>query len=136
MTAIAQPAALPRRIGRSIAAVVVGFVVTAVLSLATDQVLHVFKVYPPWGEPMCVTVAEAEGGEEIVELPTFTLQDFRTRAVAPAASAVQPAPEQDACGKRAQGGGDCQRRHQPRVDLRNPPARHRSRTVSNSASNP
>ena len=52
MTAIAQPAALPRRIGRSIAAVVVGFVVTAVLSLATDQVLHVMNVYPPWGQPM------------------------------------------------------------------------------------
>lgn len=47
----------------------------------------------PWGEPMCVAVAEAEGGEEVVELPTFTLQDFRTLAVAPAASAVQPAPD-------------------------------------------
>lgn len=51
MTALAQPAA-PPRIGRSIAAVVIGFVVTAVLSLATDQVLHVLKVYPPWGQPM------------------------------------------------------------------------------------
>ncbi|MFC4904507.1 MULTISPECIES: PKD domain-containing protein [Kocuria] len=47
----------------------------------------------PWGEPMCVAAAEAEGDEEIVELPTFTLQDFRTLAVAPAASAVQPAPD-------------------------------------------
>jgi hypothetical protein len=47
----------------------------------------------PWGEPMCVAVAEAEGGEDVVELPTFTLQDFRTLAVAPALSAVQPAPD-------------------------------------------
>lgn len=51
MTAIAQPA-LPRRLGRSIAAVVIGFVVVAVLSLATDQLLHVLEVYPPWGQPM------------------------------------------------------------------------------------
>jgi hypothetical protein len=39
-------------IGRSILAIVVGFVVTAALSLGTDQVLHVLKVYPPWGQPM------------------------------------------------------------------------------------
>lgn len=51
MTAIAQTA-LPRRLGRSIAAVVIGFVVVAVLSLATDQLLHVLEVYPPWGQPM------------------------------------------------------------------------------------
>ena len=42
----------PRRLGRSVAAVFLGFVVIVVLSLATDQVLHVLKVYPPWGEPM------------------------------------------------------------------------------------
>jgi len=30
----------------------VGFISVAVLSLGTDQVLHVLKVYPPWGEPM------------------------------------------------------------------------------------
>lgn len=29
-----------------------GFVAVVVLSLGTDQVLHVFGVYPPWGEPM------------------------------------------------------------------------------------
>lgn len=52
MTAIAQPTAAPRRLGRSIFAVVAGFVVTAVLSLATDQLLHVLNVYPPWGQPM------------------------------------------------------------------------------------
>jgi len=37
---------------RSAAAVFLGFTAVAVLSLATDQVLHVLRVYPPWGEPM------------------------------------------------------------------------------------
>ncbi len=32
--------------------IVAGFLVVVVLSLGTDQVLHVFRVYPPWGEPM------------------------------------------------------------------------------------
>jgi hypothetical protein len=39
-------------IGRSAGAVLLGFVVVVVLSLGTDQVLHVLRVYPPWGEPM------------------------------------------------------------------------------------
>jgi hypothetical protein len=42
----------PRRWWRSTAAVVIGFVAVVVLSLGTDQVLHVLKVYPPWGQPM------------------------------------------------------------------------------------
>jgi len=37
---------------RSAAAVLAGFVVVVILSLGTDQVLHLLKVYPPWGEPM------------------------------------------------------------------------------------
>ena len=37
---------------RSAAAVLLGFFSVAVLSLATDQILHVLEVYPPWGEPM------------------------------------------------------------------------------------
>jgi len=45
----------PRRLLRSTAAVLTGFLAVAVLSLATDQVLHVLKVYPPWGEPMYET---------------------------------------------------------------------------------
>ena len=42
----------PRQIGRSIGAVLTGFLAIVVLSLGTDQVLHVLKVYPPWGQPM------------------------------------------------------------------------------------
>ncbi|HMH25763.1 MAG TPA: hypothetical protein VK542_04155 [Gemmatimonadaceae bacterium] len=49
---IAPVKSQPRRWGRSAAAVVVGIVVGAALSLGTDQVLHVLHVYPPWGEPM------------------------------------------------------------------------------------
>lgn len=37
---------------RSTAAVLLGFVAVVVLSLGTDQVLHVLAVYPPWGQPM------------------------------------------------------------------------------------
>ena len=40
------------RWGRSILAVFTGFVAVVVLSLGVDQLLHVLKVYPPWGEPM------------------------------------------------------------------------------------
>jgi hypothetical protein len=41
-----------RRLGRSVGAVGLGFLAVFVLSLGTDQVLHVLNVYPPWGEPM------------------------------------------------------------------------------------
>jgi hypothetical protein len=37
---------------KSTVAVVAGFFVVVVLSLGTDQVLHMLSVYPPWGEPM------------------------------------------------------------------------------------
>ena len=37
---------------RSIGAVLLGFFATAVLSLGTDQLLHILKFYPPWGQPM------------------------------------------------------------------------------------
>jgi hypothetical protein len=49
---VTTSSAPPRRLGRSAGAVFLGFVVVFVLSLGTDQVLHVLKVYPPWGEPM------------------------------------------------------------------------------------
>src|SRR5439155_20689948 len=42
----------PRRIGRSVAAVVTGLLCVAILSLVTDELLHVLNVYPPWGQPM------------------------------------------------------------------------------------
>lgn len=50
----ATPAAhaQPSRLWRSAAAVLAGFLSVVVLSLATDQLLHVLEVYPPWGEPM------------------------------------------------------------------------------------
>jgi hypothetical protein len=51
-TAISTTGTHPRRLVRSTAAVFVGFISVAVLSLATDQVLHVLEVYPPWGQPM------------------------------------------------------------------------------------
>ena len=37
---------------RSAGAVAAGFVAIVVLSLGTDQVLHMLQVYPPWGQPM------------------------------------------------------------------------------------
>ena len=42
----------PRRLGRSVAAILLGFLAVVALSLGTDQLLHVMKVYPPWGQPM------------------------------------------------------------------------------------
>jgi hypothetical protein len=37
---------------RSFLAVVAGFLTVVGLSLATDQLLHVLEVYPPWGQAM------------------------------------------------------------------------------------
>jgi hypothetical protein len=37
---------------RSVVAVIAGFLVTAVLSLGTDVVLHATGVFPPWFQPM------------------------------------------------------------------------------------
>ena len=42
----------PRDLWRSAGALFLGFLVVVVLSLCTDQVLHMLQVYPPWGEPM------------------------------------------------------------------------------------
>ncbi len=39
----------PRRIGRSIGAILAGMVVGVVLSLGTDVVLHAIGSFPPWG---------------------------------------------------------------------------------------
>jgi hypothetical protein len=40
------------QVWRSTGAVLFGILVGAALSLGTDQVLHVLKVYPPWGQAM------------------------------------------------------------------------------------
>lgn len=42
----------PMTIARSVFAVLAGFLFVVVTSLATDQLLHILQVYPPWGEPM------------------------------------------------------------------------------------
>ena len=42
----------PRRLLRSIAALLAGFFAVLVLSIGTDQVFHSLGVYPPWGQPM------------------------------------------------------------------------------------
>lgn len=39
-------------VGQSIWAVLAGFILVVVLSLGTDEVLHITHVYPPWGQPM------------------------------------------------------------------------------------
>jgi hypothetical protein len=42
----------PRRIGRSILAVLSGMVVTIAITLATDEILHKVGIFPPWGASM------------------------------------------------------------------------------------
>src|ERR1041385_7946282 len=42
----------PRQIGRSILAILAGFLATAVLSVSADLILHAIGVFPPWGQPM------------------------------------------------------------------------------------
>ena len=51
-TPVAQANPHPRSPLRSTVAVFAGFLAVVVLSLGTDQVLHVLKVYPPWNQPM------------------------------------------------------------------------------------
>lgn len=42
----------PRSILRSVGAVLAGLLAGAILSVATDLVLHAAHVYPPWGHPV------------------------------------------------------------------------------------
>jgi hypothetical protein len=42
----------PRRIGRSIGAVLAGMLVGIILTIGTDIVLHAVGVFPPWGQSM------------------------------------------------------------------------------------
>ena len=43
------------RIVQSMLALFLGFVVVVALSLSVDEVLHLLRIYPPWGEPMVET---------------------------------------------------------------------------------
>ena len=52
ITQAATSTSVPRNLWRSAGAVLLGFLVVVVLSLGTDQLLHVLGVYPPWGQPM------------------------------------------------------------------------------------
>jgi len=52
MSTLIAPATANRQVGRSVFAITAALVVNAVLSLGTDQVLHVLDIYPPWGQPM------------------------------------------------------------------------------------
>jgi len=49
---LAAPGLPPRNLWRSTGALIAGMLAVIVLSLGTDQVLHVIHVYPPWGEAM------------------------------------------------------------------------------------
>jgi hypothetical protein len=51
MTTQAAAADAPRT-SRSAGAIVLGLLAVVVLSLGTDQLFHVLRVYPPWGQPM------------------------------------------------------------------------------------
>ena len=46
------PRSHPRSLWLSTGAIVPGFFAVVLLSLGADGVLHVLKVYPPWGQPM------------------------------------------------------------------------------------
>jgi hypothetical protein len=49
---ITAPRSNPRNLWRSTGAVLLGLMTVFVLSLGTDQILHMLDVYPPWGQPM------------------------------------------------------------------------------------
>jgi hypothetical protein len=42
----------PRRIGRSIGALLAGMLVGIILTIGTDIVLHVIGIFPPWGQSL------------------------------------------------------------------------------------
>lgn len=58
-TSIALTPAPPRRIGRSVAALLAAIVANVVLAFVIDELLHVLAVYPPWGVPMYATSLNA-----------------------------------------------------------------------------
>lgn len=53
MTASSNPpSGITPSLGRSVRAIALGFGSVVVLSLGTDELLHLAGVYPPWGQPM------------------------------------------------------------------------------------
>jgi hypothetical protein len=51
----ARAASVPasqRNVGRSVWAIVAGFIAITALSLMVDEILHLLHVYPPWGVAM------------------------------------------------------------------------------------
>lgn len=52
MTNATQAQMPARSVPRSILAVFLGVLVVFILSLGTDQIMHVLEIFPPWGEPM------------------------------------------------------------------------------------
>jgi hypothetical protein len=52
MTSATPTPAPTRSTGRSIWAIVAGFILVVVLSLGTDAVMHATGIFPPWGKPM------------------------------------------------------------------------------------
>lgn len=55
VTVMTTSAATPRHLWRSTGAVLLGAFTIAVLSIGTDEILHVVNVYPPWGMPLFET---------------------------------------------------------------------------------
>jgi hypothetical protein len=51
-TEMARAGSDPRSRWRSFVAVLLGFVAVVILSLGTDVIMHVTRVFPPWGQPM------------------------------------------------------------------------------------
>jgi hypothetical protein len=51
-TPITLGSAAQRTWPRSLAALFYGFIAVVALSLGTDELFHLLKVYPPWQEPM------------------------------------------------------------------------------------
>lgn len=70
--------------GRSVAALLAGFVLIVVASLGTDQLLHSLEVYPPWGEPM------REPGSSLLALSYRVVYAILGSAVAALLAPSQP----------------------------------------------
>jgi len=51
---------------RGTGAVLAGLVAVVVLSLGTDQALHMLQVYPPWGQPMSDALFALATGYRII----------------------------------------------------------------------